>query len=227
MKKGILIDMGDTIVYNLNMDFKRGLNSLYDELNIVNVDRCDFVEYSMKLLSDIFNERKFIEFKMIDYIRFILEYYNINTDYLIEELEEIFAFNCCETKFIDGVLDFLFYLKEKKYPIILLSNTSFSKTVIKKMLGEMYKIFDDIIVSSDYPFRKPNHYIFDLGIAKLNMDKKGIYYIGNSMYYDVYGSNEAGINSIWFNEKEGKKVDLGNFKYIEIKTYKQLIDMNF
>ena len=80
------------------------------------------------------------------------------------------------------------------------------------MLGELNCFFDDIIVSSDYPFRKPNHYIFDLGVSKIKMDKKDIYYIGNSFYYDVCGSNESGINSIWFNEKEDKPIDSRNYK---------------
>ena len=228
MKKAILIDMGDTLIHNINIDFTNAILYLYDVTKKCNVDKLHFVSESVNILNTIFNERKNLEFKMKEYIQLLIDLYNLEFDVDLNELEEGFAFNSCKMEIIDGVEDILQYFNNKKYPVILLSNTSFSKPVILKMLGKLSIYFEEIIVSSENVFRKPSEFFFKQGINKFKDNSKEIYYIGNDFYHDIFGAYNAGIKPIWF-KKYGTKKDenLNVGDYIEIESYYDLIYSDF
>lgn len=234
MKKGILIDMGETIVHNYDVNYELALHKIYDLINNKNevlIDKKYFINYSLKILNSIFNNRSYIEFKMIDYIRLLKDMFNLEFTISLEEVELLFCLNSCKMKFVEDIETILKYFKEKQYPIILLSNTSYSKNVIKTILSDLNKYFDDIIVSSDYPLRKPNEDIFNIGITKLNVnnhiEKNNIYYIGNDYNIDIIGAYNVGINPIWFNENDNKINNLKSVKYLEITDFVDLITMSF
>lgn len=228
MHKTIIFDMGETLVHNIGMDFTKSLEYLFETSKHCNVKKDVFIEGGMKILNDIFNERKELEFKMIEYIKLLIDFYELVYDKTIEELEEDFAFKSCKIEFVENSLQILQYFKNKNYQLILLSNTSFSRNVVVKMLDKMVDFFEHIIVSSETVFRKPNKYIFELGIKLSKNSIENIYYIGNDYYYDVFGSSNSNINSIWFNEKKLEKNNKYNVKkYIEIRDFIELINMNF
>lgn len=228
MHKTIIFDMGETLVHNIDMDFTKSLEYLFESSKHCNVKKDVFIEGGMKILNDIFNERKELEFKMIEYIKLLIDFYELVYDKTIEELEEDFAFKSCKIEFVENSLQILQYFKNKNYQLILLSNTSFSRNVVVKMLDKMVDFFEHIIVSSETVFRKPNKYIFELGIKFSKNSIENIYYIGNDYYYDVFGSSNSNINSIWFNEKKLEKNNKYNVKkYIEIRDFVELINMNF
>lgn len=228
MHKTIIFDMGETLVHNIGMDFTKSLEYLFESSKHCNVKKDVFIEGGMKILNDIFNERKELEFKMIEYIKLLIDFYELVYDKTIEELEEDFAFKSCKIEFVENSLQILQYFKNKNYQLILLSNTSFSRNVVVKMLDKMVDFFEHIIVSSETVFRKPNKYIFELGIKLSKNSIENIYYIGNDYYYDVFGSSNSNINSIWFNEKKLEKNNKYNVKkYIEIRDFIELINMNF
>lgn len=228
MHKTIIFDMGETLVHNIDMDFTKSLEYLFESSKHCNVKKDVFIEGGMKILNDIFNERKELEFKMIEYIKLLIDFYELVYDKTIEELEEDFAFKSCKIEFVENSLQILQYFINKNYQLILLSNTSFSRNVVVKMLDKMVDFFEHIIVSSETVFRKPNKYIFELGIKFSKNSIENIYYIGNDYYYDVFGSSNSNINSIWFNEKKLEKNNKYNVKkYIEIRDFVELINMNF
>lgn len=226
MKKGIIFDMGDTLFYNKNISFKRAIERLYNNIkNQEIINKEEFIDKSYNVLQEIFNNRKELEFKMIDYLLYIKTLFDIEFNESLENIEEQFAYDSCDYILIDNVIDILKYFKSKNYPMILLSNTSFSKNIIVKILGDLSNYFDEIFVSSDYPFRKPNKCFFELGINKLNLAKRDIFYIGNDYNYDVLGSMNAGVNPIWFNENNIEKNTENNVKVI--RNYLSLIEENF
>lgn len=228
MKKGILIDMGETIVHNYDINYELTLHKVYELIdNKKEIIENDFVNHSFKILNSIFKNRSYIEFKMVDYIKLIKDIFNIKFTISLEEVEQLFYLNCCKTTLVENIEQLLKYFKEKNYPIILLSNTSYSKNVIKNALGKLNKYFDDIIVSSDYPIKKPNVDIFNVGIAKINLNKENIFYIGNNYDVDIIGAYNAGINPIWFNENRTKIIKKEDITYLEINNFLDLISTSF
>ena len=211
IKKGILIDVGETLVYNYNINFANGFSKVFDLAIEPKIKKEEYVNYANSMLKDIFNNRSAIEFKMIDLINQVNEYFDLCYDKTVYELEDVFAFNSFDVSFVEGAEEILSYFKQKEYKVIVISNTSFSKNIIKKMLGKLNCFLDDVIVSSNYPLKKPHHGIFDIGISKLGLNTSDIYYIGNSFYHDVKGSIKAGINSIWFNKDNNISCHLLSF----------------
>lgn len=228
MNKTIIFDMGETLVHNVGMDFVKSLTFLYNISKNCNTTQEDFIDKSYSLLKEIFVKRSELEFKMKDYINNLIELFELSINKNLDQIEEEFAFNSCDIIKVDYVNEILQYFKNKNYQLILLSNTSFSKNVVLKMLGDLALYFEKIIVSSDTVFRKPNKNFFDLAIKYSKNNSKHIYYIGNDYYYDVYGAYNAGINPIWFNEYNCEKNNnLPDISCFEIKSYKELIDMKF
>lgn len=222
---GVLIDMGDTLIHNNDFDFKRSLTIMYNESTNKSVSLETFLNYSLKIIQDVFKERNFIEIKLMDYLKQLIELFDLKYNITIEELELEFSKNISKIEIINGSIELLKYLKEKNYKIIVLSNTCMSKNAIINILSPFMEYLDDVIVSSDYCVRKPHFSFFDIGIKRMGISKENIYFIGNDFYYDIYGSNIVGIKSIWFNEKHLlPDLKYQNLKYIEIDNYKSIIE---
>ena len=221
---GILIDMGDTLIHNIDFNFKRSLTLMYEKSLNKNVTLDEFLNYSLKIINDVFSERHFIEIKLIDFLKQLMELFDFSYNISLDELEIDFSKNLSIIEIVDHSMDLLKYLKQKNYKIIVLSNTCMSKKAIINILKPFHTYLDDVIVSSDYCVRKPHFSFFDIGIKRLGLNKQNICFIGNDYYYDIYGSNLSGIKAIWFNEKHlapDSKYQCQN--YIEIDNYETII----
>lgn len=228
MNKGILIDMGGTLIHTKNMDFTRSLNFIYDNAHSKGCTKEEYINYGLKLITDIFNKRKYIEVRLIDFIKLINETLHVKINYTLEDLEVLFAEKCSDISKVKDVDKVLKYFKNKGYKIVVLSNTCFSRRAIISLLGDLNQYFDEVIASSECMVRKPYEAFFELGISKFDLKRDEIYYIGNDFYFDIYGSTRANLKSIWLNE-DNKEYDksLGARNFIIINNYQELIDKGF
>lgn len=64
------------------------------------------------------------------------------------------------------------------------------------MLG-LREYMEEIIISGDYPFKKPDTQIFTLMAERLNVDASEMMYIGDHPLFDVEGSRKAGCIPVW------------------------------
>ena len=60
---------------------------------------------------------------------------------------------------------------------------------------------ENIIVSGDYEFSKPDIRIFRVAEQKMCLEKETIWYVGDSYTSDVIGAKQAGWNCIWYNRR--------------------------
>lgn len=64
--------------------------------------------------------------------------------------------------------------------------------------------FEQIIISEETGYQKPQKEIFDYAFSKMNIvDKSKVLMVGDSLTSDVQGGNRYGIDTCWFNP--GKK----------------------
>ena len=70
---------------------------------------------------------------------------------------------------------------------------------------------DRIIVSGDYPFRKPDVQIFREMERRLNLTPEHLLYIGDAFDLDITGAQGAGWSSIWFNHRRRNHPDSAHF----------------
>ena len=105
-----------------------------------------------------------------------------------------------------------------------LSNSTFSEKVIRAELEEydLQNRFDFIISTADYGIRKPHKIIFDLALKKMNLPPEDVWFIGDSLKYDIKGAINAGLHPIWYNSKAVN--DSNELKYYEVRDFDVLAE---
>ncbi|UYP43821.1 Phosphoglycolate phosphatase [Candidatus Lokiarchaeum ossiferum] len=90
------------------------------------------------------------------------------------------------------------YLKEQGIKIALISNTGKSPgSILRKVLEfhGMLDYFDETIFSNEVEMIKPKREIFELLIDRVNLSPDEILHIGDGIFPDVGGANNAGMKS--------------------------------
>lgn len=97
----------------------------------------------------------------------------------------------------DGVREMLEFLKEQGKKVYLLSNAQRIFTAYELKSLDIFKYFDDVLISSDYKTRKPDARFFDCLIKKYDLDVKKSIYVGNDSKNDVLGAKGVGMNTFY------------------------------
>ncbi len=72
------------------------------------------------------------------------------------------------------------------------------------MLLERFNIknlFEEIVISEEVGWRKPNHIIFETVINKLEIQPQDALFVGDNFDADVVGSKAMGMDAVWINRK--------------------------
>lgn len=88
-------------------------------------------------------------------------------------------------------------LKNKGIKTGLITNGRHEIQTEKLAMLELSDCFDEIIISGDYDFEKPDSRIFELMAEKLGVETNEMMYIGDHPKFDVDGSRNAGCVPVW------------------------------
>lgn len=106
--------------------------------------------------------------------------------------------------FVDKAKDILLSQKGK-YTLVAVTNGTKVAQEKKLRLSELDKVFDEIFISENVGFEKPNKEYFDYVFEKLGItDKNEVLIIGDSLTSDIKGGFIAGIDTCWFNPEHKK-----------------------
>lgn len=230
LPKIVIMDLGNTIIKNYKIDFSLGLKYLYEHYTHQRIPLAEVLNDGM-LIKTGYDNRQLndLEINFHNYLRYLDQVVGFREGVSYEKLEKEFIDIAFEETLIDGVRDFLEYLKSHQIPVYVLSNSTFSKTGLVAELAKfkVLEYFQDVYSSADYLFRKP-HPIFFKMITK-NLQEKykvelsELWYVGNDYYFDVQGSQNAGMMSVWLNtEDEPNSLQL---PCITVKNYHELIEI--
>jgi putative hydrolase of the HAD superfamily len=61
------------------------------------------------------------------------------------------------------------------------------------------------IISEEVGFEKPDPKIFQLSLERLQVESSRAVMVGNMLWEDIKGAENAGIRSIWLNNNEPQK----------------------
>lgn len=204
MKNTILIDLGNTLIYNKRISFQDGDSYLYNYLNIKEVSLDSFLNTTNTILKSMFKDRNTtnIEVPFTSYLKKIIEKFAIKTDVSLENLEELYYKSAITDEVIPDAIAFLKFLKNKDYQVYIISNSTFSSRCLKWTL-DLFGItvyIDGIYSSSDIGFRKPDKAFFE-GISELKkVNKNEAIMIGNDYYFDFEFAKNIGVDFLWYNE---------------------------
>jgi putative hydrolase of the HAD superfamily len=120
---------------------------------------------------------------------------------LVQELVDVYNEELKKTlKLFPDALHVLSSLKSR-YRLSLVTN-GFSD--LQRWKLEVLKIasyFDDILISGEVGYTKPDPRIFDPLITKLSIPASQYLYVGNSQDDDLPSAHSAGLQVVWINRK--------------------------
>ena len=235
----IIFDYGRTLLYQPNFNTSNGNKAIYPYI-CRNPRNISFEEYD-KTINELFAKIKaergnIIEIHEHNFLKLAMEYMDISLSVSIEEAEEIImngisqgAMMPCADKMID-------YLNAKGIRTGVISNNCFSGNALKKLFDRHLprNKFEFVLASSDYIFRKPHGMMFDIALQKSGLSANKVWYCGDSINADVYGSKIAGMFPVLYegitadgvnpfvHQNDNLKID---FEYLHITDWNELIDI--
>jgi FMN phosphatase YigB (HAD superfamily) len=224
MKRGILIDLGDTVFSNIDLSMEVVGEYLYEMIRGIKPSRDQFFVIYRELVRRCYRERQELEVPFQSFLRTLSALLHIKFITTNELLEIGFMQSFARNMVIQDVDRFLRFCKRQKLKVVALSNSAFSKATLSTQLASfgLLSYFNDVLSSADYIFRKPSPAFFEVGISVLNYPKEDILFIGNDYEIDMKGGMEAGLECAWFCEKpEGQTIPAPSFVF---HTYRDLIN---
>ena len=67
------------------------------------------------------------------------------------------------------------------------------------------KFFKNVVISSDYGFRKPDPRMFAMVLEKMGLEVQEVIFVGNDMYRDIYGAHHLGMKTVFFRSNQGEQ----------------------
>lgn len=87
------------------------------------------------------------------------------------------------------------------------TNPGYMKDHERSLLG-LDPYFEFSIYSSEVPYRKPHPSIFQLALARLNLQPSEVLFVGDNLTADIAGAQSVGMPAAWLN-RQGKETSEG------------------
>ena len=110
-------------------------------------------------------------------------------------------------KLFPFALDTLNSLKQKSARIYLLSNAQALFTRPELRLLNLEQLFDDVLLSSEFGFKKPDERIFKYFLEKNSLSPDETIYVGNDKYTDIIGASNAGLKTAYIRTEQSPPDD--------------------
>lgn len=204
----IAFDYGQTIIDEHPVDFVKGTAEVmkYAVVNKYGKTPEEIQQLSAQLKSELGNCKPgltFGDYGEIDNIAFqayLYESQGIELSISYEEAELIFWDGASMGKPAEGIVELLDYLKQENIRTAVLSNNAYGQESLIKRINRILPEhhFEFILSTKDYLFRKPNHRIYELMLEKAGLKAEDVWYAGDNLFNDVYGSRNAGMFPLWY-----------------------------
>jgi FMN phosphatase YigB (HAD superfamily) len=127
---------------------------------------------------------------------------------------------------LDHAAETLRALRNGGYSLGLISNTvwpgSAHRTDLERF--DLLPYLEHLIFSADAEVWKPYAEIFQISVDALDLTPDETIYVGDSLYFDVWGSQQAGLRAVWI-EQDQPWLPEGMDEVTPDATIKQLPDL--
>jgi putative hydrolase of the HAD superfamily len=88
----------------------------------------------------------------------------------------------------------------------VISNIGWSENALQNRLDRLLprNRFEFVIASSEYGFRKPSPYLFELALRKVGLPPDAVWFCGDNPRADVEGAAQVGIFPLWYVNDAGR-----------------------
>lgn len=202
--RGFLLDMGGTILGEFAFDrFKARRHLLEIAHNPRGITMDDYRPISEEFHEAVWAKRDetMVEFPVISFWRLADERLGLTFDMSMEEMELEFWKTAVTMRPEPGIHEIMSDLARAGIPAGVVSNTAFRGHVLEWELDQhgLRGYFQFVMSSADYGIRKPHPAIFLTAAAKLGLDPKDVWFVGDSLRHDVAGALASGMKPVWYN----------------------------
>lgn len=99
-------------------------------------------------------------------------------------------------------------LRRQGKQVYLLSNAQSIFTMEELRILKLEDLFDDILISSDCGYKKPDPLIFTILLDRNGLKAEDCLMIGNDLYSDVLGAARAGIDSYYIHDALSSRTEV-------------------
>jgi len=135
------------------------------------------------------------------------------------------TFRACSRRHIDvypNVKETLEKLK-KNYKLGIVSNAQEAFTIPELRMFDLVKYFDEIVISSNFGFKKPDPRLFKIALDALNVRASRAVYVGNDAV-DVGGAHSVGMKAIFLDMGYGRKACKPDFIVAGINQVLEIVE---
>lgn len=68
----------------------------------------------------------------------------------------------------------------------------------------LISFFETVVVSGDLGYRKPDPRMFSHALDGMQLSPKDVLFVGNDMYRDIHGAQQAGMRTVYFATNQGR-----------------------
>ncbi len=202
MIKAVFLDLWDTLIYSepgpIETYTRMELESITKTLSRVKNIDIDRVARAYRVL---------VEYRGVIkpgvYAKLLASLLGFNpNDPLLEEVAVEYEFGAVQytPRVVEGARELLEYIKNKGLKTALVTNTHFSSSTLRIILGNagLSRYIDVIVSSADYEVLKPHPRIFEIAMNALGVKPFEAIHIGDSCSRDVLGAYVSGIKPILY-----------------------------
>lgn len=157
--------------------------------------------------------------------RFRRLFIELQLEFDVKKISDYYINKLAEGSFlIDGAKEICEYLSSR-YILVIITNGMKEVQLSRIERSVLRPCISEIVVSEDAGVNKPNPYIYEYTLKRLNHNcKKDIIMIGDSLSSDVQGGINYGIDTCWFNSDNVENITTIRPTY-EINELKDLFSL--
>jgi putative hydrolase of the HAD superfamily len=198
----ILFDLGGTILQEVEFDPVRGEAELLKRAESPSPSLGEIRARADSLNAEIMRilDSTEVEFSCQCFQKLLYEPVGIRFRISPLEMETVFWDGSYAFKPTEGIGNLLDLLDARKIRRGVVSNSAFTGATLIRELRKhgLSGRFDFLMSSADYGIRKPNRMLFETAIAKAGVDRKSIWFAGNTYRCDIEGALAAGLTPVWY-----------------------------
>lgn len=235
--KMILFDYGNTLLYEPEFDFLRGEEALFPYItrneNGLTPKQVD--DFSQELFERISAVRGIgFELHERQFQQYVYEYLGIEFSIPLPEVERILWENASPGAPMPNVETMLDYIHANKIRSGVISNIGWSGTALTERIRRLLprSKFEFVMASSEYLFRKPSPFLFELALKKARLNAEDVWFCGDNIRADVEGSAAVGIFPVWYEDlktenpwREQNEREVPSCAHCHIADWLDLIDV--
>ncbi|HEY90751.1 MAG TPA: HAD family hydrolase [Dehalococcoidia bacterium] len=201
---GMVFDLGDTVLNLQSIDGIAGDRRLLEfavnahdlTAEDINLAAEELGRETMRL-----SDESMLQYTWQSFNRLLCETLDITFNVSHAELEREFWNTALTFEPCAGIFDVLDTLERNQIKTGILSNTARTGLVLEEELAKhnLARRFSFLVSSADYGFRKPHYRIFQVAIRKMDLEPQDIWFVGDTLAYDIKGAINSGLYPVWYN----------------------------